>query len=222
MAKKALLMILDGYGIGNKGKGDVIFQTATPYMDSLFANYPNSQLQASGENVGLPDGQMGNSEVGHLNIGAGRIVYQDLVKINRACADGSILQNPEVVSAYEYAKKNGKGLHLMGLTSNGGVHSSLDHLFKLIEVAKEYGVQDKTFVHCFMDGRDTDPKSGKGFIEQLQGVCDANGAAIASIVGRFYAMDRDKRWERVKEAYDLLVEGKGKQATDMVQAMQES
>ena len=117
MAKKALLMILDGYGIGNKGKGDVIFQTATPYMDSLFANYPNSQLQASGENVGLPDGQMGNSEVGHLNIGAGRIVYQDLVKINRACADGSILQNPEVISAYEYAKKNGKGLHLMGLTS---------------------------------------------------------------------------------------------------------
>ena len=222
MAKKALLMILDGYGIGNKGKGDVIFQTETPYMDSLFANYPNSQLQASGENVGLPDGQMGNSEVGHLNIGAGRIVYQDLVKINRACADGSILKNPEVVSAYEYAKQNGKGLHLMGLTSNGGVHSSLDHLFKLIEVAKEYGIQDKTFVHCFMDGRDTDPKSGKGFIEQLQGVCNANGAAIASIVGRFYAMDRDKRWERVKEAYDLLVEGKGKQATDMVQAMQES
>ena len=222
MAKKALLMILDGYGIGNRGKGDVIFQTSTPYMDSLFANYPNSQLQASGENVGLPDGQMGNSEVGHLNIGAGRIVYQDLVKINRACADGSILKNPEVISAYEYAKNNGKKLHLMGLTSNGGVHSSLDHLFKLVEVAKEYGVQERTFVHCFMDGRDTDPKSGKGFIEQLQGVCQANGANIASIVGRFYAMDRDKRWERVKEAYDLLVEGKGKQATDMVQAMQES
>ena len=222
MAKKALLMILDGYGIGNRGKGDVIYQTSTPYMDSLFANYPNSQLQASGENVGLPDGQMGNSEVGHLNIGAGRIVYQDLVKINRACADGSILKNPEVISAYEYAKNNGKKLHLMGLTSNGGVHSSLDHLFKLVEVAKEYGVQERTFVHCFMDGRDTDPKSGKGFIEQLQGVCQANGANIASIVGRFYAMDRDKRWERVKEAYDLLVEGKGKQATDMVQAMQES
>ena len=222
MAKKALLMILDGYGIGNRGKGDVIFQTSTPYMDSLFANYPNSQLQASGENVGLPDGQMGNSEVGHLNIGAGRIVYQDLVKINRACTDGSILKNPEVISAYEYAKNNGKKLHLMGLTSNGGVHSSLDHLFKLVEVAKEYGVQERTFVHCFMDGRDTDPKSGKGFIEQLQGVCQANGANIASIVGRFYAMDRDKRWERVKEAYDLLVEGKGKQATDMVQAMQES
>lgn len=222
MAKKALLMILDGWGIGAHGKGDVIFQTPTPFMDSLSANYPNSQLLASGENVGLPDGQMGNSEVGHLNIGAGRIVYQDLVKINRACADGSILKNPEVVSAFSYAKETGKKVHLMGLTSNGGVHSSLDHLFKLIEIGKEYGVAANTFVHCFMDGRDTDPKSGKGFIEQLQQVCDANGAHIASIVGRFYAMDRDKRWERVKEAYDLLVEGKGKQATDMVQAMQES
>ena len=215
-------MILDGWGIGNHGAGDVIFQTATPFMDSLNNNYPHSQLLASGENVGLPDGQMGNSEVGHLNIGAGRIVYQDLVKINRACADGSILKNPEIVSAYSYAKENGKKLHLMGLTSNGGVHSSLDHLFKLIEIGKAYGLENQTFVHCFMDGRDTDPKSGKGFIEQLQGVCDANGAHIASIVGRFYAMDRDKRWERVKEAYDLLVEGKGKQATDMVQAMQES
>ena len=160
----------------------------------LNATYPHSQLLASGENVGLPDGQMGNSEVGHLNIGAGRIVYQDLVKINRACADGSILQNKEIVSAYSYAKETGKKLHLMGLTSTGGVHSSLDHLFKLIEIGKEYGVADNTYVHCFMDGRDTDPKSGKGFIEQLQGVCDANGAHIASVIGRFYAMDRDKRW----------------------------
>ena len=215
-------MILDGWGIGSHGKGDVIFNTPTPFLDSLNAKYPHSQLLASGENVGLPDGQMGNSEVGHLNIGAGRIVYQDLVKINRACADGSILQNPEIVRAYSYAKETGKKLHLMGLTSTGGVHSSLDHLFKLIEIGKEYGVAENTFVHCFMDGRDTDPKSGKGFIEQLQGVCDANGAHIANIIGRFYAMDRDKRWNRVKEAYDLLVEGKGKQATDMVQAMQES
>ena len=221
MGKKALLMILDGWGHGNHTKGDVIYSTPTPFMDSLYRDYPHSELQASGENVGLPDGQMGNSEVGHLNIGAGRIVYQDLVKINRACADGSILENPEVKAAYTYAKENGKALHLMGLTSDGGVHSSLDHLYKLIEIAKEYGLE-KTFVHCFMDGRDTDPKSGKGFIEQLQGVCNVNGAAIASIVGRFYAMDRDKRWERVKEAYDLLVNGKGKQATDMVQAMQES
>ena len=176
------------------------------------ANYPHSQLQASGENVGLPDGQMGNSEVGHLNIGAGRIVYQDLVKINRACADGSIMQNPEVVSAFTYAKENGKNIHFMGLTSNGGVHSSL---------AKEYGIEN-TFIHCFMDGRDTDPKSGKGFIEELTAHCAKSAGKIASIVGRFYAMDRDKRWERVKEAYDLLVNGTGKKATDMVQAMQES
>ncbi len=222
MAKKALLVILDGWGIGNKGKGDVIFNTPTPYIDSLWKNYPCSQLEASGENVGLPDGQMGNSEVGHLNIGAGRIVYQDLVKINRACADGSILKNKEIINAYEYAVKNGKDVHLMGLTSNGGVHSSLDHLFKLVEIGREYGINN-TFVHCFMDGRDTDPQSGKGFIEQLTAKCNEVGnAAIADIVGRFYAMDRDKRWERVKVAYDLIVGGIGKSADDMVVAMQES
>lgn len=219
MAKKALLMILDGWGIGSHGKGDVIFQTPTPYLDSLNANYPHSQLQASGENVGLPDGQMGNSEVGHLNIGAGRIVYQDLVKINRACADGSILQNPEIVSAYDYAKKNGKSIHLMGLTSTGGVHSSLDHLYKLIDIAKEYGIEN-TFVHCFMDGRDTDPKSGKGFIADLQKHCDATIGHIASIIGRFYAMDRDKRWNRIKIAYDQLVNGVGRKCTDMVEGVQ--
>ena len=221
MSKKALLMILDGWGIGDQGKDDVIFNTPTPYWDSLLATYPHSQLQASGENVGLPDGQMGNSEVGHLNIGAGRIVYQDLVKINRACADNSILKNPGIVSAFTYAKEKDKNVHFMGLTSNGGVHSSFDHLFKLCDIAKEYGV-DNTFVHCFMDGRDTDPKSGKGFIEQLTAHCEKSAGKIASIVGRFYAMDRDKRWERVKVAYDLLVNGEGKVATDMVQAMQES
>ena len=222
MAKKALLVILDGWGIGNKGKGDVIFNTPTPYIDSLWKNYPCSQSEASGENVGLPDGQMGNSEVGHLNIGAGRIVYQDLVKINRACADGSILKNKEIINAYEYAVKNGKDVHLMGLTSNGGVHSSLDHLFKLVEIGREYGINN-TFVHCFMDGRDTDPQSGKGFIEQLTAKCNEVGnAAIADIVGRFYAMDRDKRWERIKVAYDLIVGGIGKSADDMVVAMQES
>ena len=221
MSKKALLIICDGWGIGDKGKDDVIFNTPTPYWDELLKTYPASQLQASGENVGLPDGQMGNSEVGHLNIGAGRIVYQDLVKINRACADNSIMKNPEIVSAFSYAKENGKNIHFMGLTSNGGVHSSFDHLFKLCDIAKEYGLEN-TFIHCFMDGRDTDPKSGKGFIEQLTAHCEQSAGKIASIVGRFYAMDRDKRWERVKEAYDLLVEGKGKQAADMVQAMQES
>ena len=210
-------MILDGWGFGNQGKGDVIFNTPTPYWDYLMSTYPHSQLQASGENVGLPDGQMGNSEVGHLNIGAGRVVYQDLVKINRACADNSILQNKEIVAAYSYAKENGKNLHLMGLTSDGGVHSSLDHLFKLIDIAGEYGIEN-TYVHCFMDGRDTDPKSGAGFIGQLV----EHNAKIASIIGRYYAMDRDKRWERVKVAYDLLVNGEGKKAADMVKAVEES
>ena len=214
-------MILDGWGIGKHGVGDVIYNTPTPYLDYLCAVSPHAELQASGEDVGLPDGQMGNSEVGHLNIGAGRVVYQDLVKINRACKDGSILENPGIVAAYSYARDHGKKLHLMGLTSDGGVHSSLEHLFKLIEISKTYGLKN-TYVHCFMDGRDTDPKSGAGFIQQVKDACDANGAHIASIVGRFYAMDRDKRWERVKEAYDLLVEGKGKQASDMVKAMEES
>ena len=195
-------MILDGWGMGNHGKGDVIFNTPTPYMDYLAQNYLMSQLQASGENVGLPDGQMGNSEVGHLNIGAGRIVYQDLVKINRACADGSILKNPEIVSAYEYAKQNGKSVHLMGLSSTGGGHSAWVNRFTLCGISKTYGIEH-TYVHCFMDGRDTDPKSGKGFIEQLQAECEKTGCVIASIIGRFYAMDRDKRGERLIEAYDL-------------------
>ena len=221
MAKKALLMILDGWGIGNHSKGDVIFQTPTPYWDYLMANYPHSQLQASGENVGLPDGQMGNSEVGHLNIGAGRVVYQDLVKINKSIADKTILNNDQIRQAYGYAKETGKALHLMGLTSDGGVHSSLDHLFALCDIAKTYGLE-KVYIHCFMDGRDTDPRSGKGFIEQVQEHCAKSAGVVASIIGRYYAMDRDKRWERVKVAYDLLVEGQGKQATDMVRAMQES
>ena len=221
MSKKALLMILDGWGIGDHGKDDVIFNTPTPYWDYLLKTYPHSQLQASGENVGLPDGQMGNSEVGHLNIGAGRVVYQDLVKINLACRDNSIMKNPEIVSAFTYAKENGKNIHFMGLTSDGGVHSSLDHLYKLCDISKEYGVEN-TYIHCFMDGRDTDPKSGKRFIEQLEAHCAKSAGKIASIIGRYYAMDRDKRWERVKEAYDLLVNGIGAKATDMVQAMQQS
>lgn len=221
MSKKALLMILDGWGIGDKGKEDVIYNTPTPYWDQLLANYPNSQLQASGEFVGLPDGQMGNSEVGHLNIGAGRIVYQDLVKINRACEDGSILENPEIKSAFSYAKKHGKSMHFMGLTSNGGVHSSLNHLYKLMDIAKEYDLKD-TFIHCFMDGRDTDPKSGKGFIKDILNHAEASTGKIASIIGRYYAMDRDKRWNRVKEAYDLLVDGVGTSANDLEMAMQDS
>ena len=219
-AKKALLVILDGWGIGDKSKGDVIYQTATPYMDYLYANYPHSELQASGEYVGLPDGQMGNSETGHLNIGAGRIVYQDLVRINRACADNSILKNSEVKSAFGYAKQSGKSVHLMGLTSTGGVHSSFGHLLKLIDIAKEYGIGN-CYLHCFMDGRDTDPRAGKGFIADLQKYVDEAGVgAIATIIGRYYAMDRDKHWDRIKLAYDLLVNGKGREVTDMVAGVQ--
>ena len=221
MGKKALLMILDGWGIGNHQKSDVIYSTPTPYWDSLIKNYPNSQLQASGENVGLPDGQMGNSEVGHLNIGAGRIVYQDLVKINKSIADKSILNNPEIKRAFEYARTTGKGLHMMGLTSNGGVHSSLEHLFALCDIAKEYDLKN-VYLHCFMDGRDTDPKSGKGFIAEVQDHCAKSAGVIASIIGRYYAMDRDKRWDRVKIAYDQLVNGEGAKFDDMVAAMEAS
>ena len=221
MSKKALLVICDGWGIGNHSKSDVIYNTPTPYWDSLLKNYPVSQLLASGENVGLPDGQMGNSEVGHLNIGAGRVVYQDLVKINIACRENKIQQNPEIIKAYSYAKDNNKNIHFLGLVSDGGVHSSLEHLFKLTDIAKDYGIS-KSFGHCFMYGRDTDPTSGKGFIEQLEAHLATTGGKIASIVGRYYAMDRDKRWERVKIAYDLLVNGTGKQAECMVTAMGES
>ena len=216
-------MILDGWGCGDHKKDDVIFNTPTPYWDSLLANYPHSQLQASGENVGLPDGQMGNSEVGHLNIGAGRIVYQDLVKINRACADNSIMQNKEVVSAFSYAKENGKNIHFMGLTSNGGVHSSFDHLFKLCDIAQEYGLNGRTFIHCFMDGRDVPPSSGKDFIVELQEKMQEIGVGeIATISGRYYAMDRDHNWDRVQKAYDAMVNGKGNQCPCAKQAMEDS
>ena len=221
MAHKALLIILDGWGIGKHDHANAIYNTPHPYYDYLVKTYPNSQLQASGENVGLPDGQMGNSEVGHLNIGGGRIVYQDLVKINNAIKSGSILENPEIKRAFEYCATTGQAMYVKGLTSTGGVHSSLDHLFALCDIAKKYNLK-KVYLHCFMDGRDTDPRSGKGFIEQVTAHCEKSAGVIASIIGRFYAMDRDHRWNRIKEAYDLLVEGKGKQATDMVEAMQQS
>ena len=221
MSKKALLIILDGYGIGDHQKDDAIFNTPTPYMDRLVRDFPHSQLQASGEDVGLPDGQMGNSEVGHLNIGAGRVVYQDLVKINRAIADGSFATNPEIVEAFTYARNNNVPVHFMGLTSAGGVHSSLDHLYALCDTAKGYGL-DKVFIHAFMDGRDTDPRSGAGFLREVQEHCANSAGVIASVIGRYYAMDRDKRWERLKEAYNLLVYGEGKHADDMVKAVEES
>lgn len=222
MANKVLLMILDGWGIGDHGHDDVVYCAHPEYITGLGQKYPHAQLRTDGENVGLPNGQMGNSEVGHLNIGAGRVVYQDLVKINMACRDNSILKNPEIVKAFTYAKESGKQVHFMGLLSNGGVHSSLDHVLKLCDIAKEYGVSDRTFVHCFMDGRDTDPHSGKGFVETLENHLKVSGGKIASIVGRYYAMDRDKRWERVKEAYDLLVNGVGEAASDPVAAVQKS
>ena len=220
VGKKVLLIILDGWGIGDKGKDDVISQTTTPYMDYLAASFPHSQLQASGEYVGLPDGQMGNSETGHLNIGAGRVVYQDLVKINRACDDNSILENPEIKAAYSYAKSSGKSLHLMGLTSTGGVHSSLDHLKKLIDIAALYGISN-CCVHCFIDGRDTDPMAGKGFIIDLQQHMQTAGTGVvATVIGRYYAMDRDKHWDRIKLAYDLIVNGKGREQDDIVAGVQ--
>ena len=218
---KVLLMILDGWGIGNHSKGDVVWSAHPVYLNGLAEHYPHAQLRTDGENVGLPDGQMGNSEVGHLNIGAGRVVYQDLVKINRAIRDNSIMENPEIKAAFTYAREKGVRVHFMGLVSDGGVHSSLDHLFKLCDIAQEYGIHD-AFVHCFMDGRDTDPKSGKGFIEQLQRHIYGTNVKIASIIGRYYAMDRDKRWERIKVAYDQLVNGVGEKSTDLVATVRKS
>ncbi len=214
-------MILDGWGIGNHSKGDVVYTARPEYINSLSERYPHAQLRTDGENVGLPDGQMGNSEVGHLNIGAGRVVYQDLVKINRASRDNSIMQNPEIVAAFEYAKKSGVQVHFMGLVSDGGVHSSLEHLFKLCDISEAYGIE-KCFVHCFMDGRDTDPMGGRGYLVKLQEHIARTNVKIASVIGRYYAMDRDKRWERIKIAYDLLVHGTGGKSTDVVGSVIES
>ena len=221
MDKKVLLMILDGWGEGRQDESNVIYTQGAPYIEGLRKQYPMSTLKACGEAVGLPEGQMGNSEVGHLNLGAGRVVYQDLVKINIAAREHKFLQNPEIKAAYDYVKANNKQLHLMGLASMGGVHSSLEHVYEFLNVAKEYGLED-VFVHCFMDGRDTDPKSGKGFVEALEAKMAESTGKVATVCGRFYAMDRDKRWERVKEAYDLLVEGKGVYATSATEAIQAS
>ena len=219
--KRVLLMILDGWGVGKHDHSDAIGSTPTPNITELASNNPRALLYTSGENVGLPDGQMGNSEVGHLNIGAGRVVYQDLVKINRACREHSIAQNPEIVKAFNYAKENGKQVHFMGLVSNGGVHSSLDHEFALWDLSNEFGIEN-SFVHCFMDGRDTDPKSGKGFIGELQNHMKQSTGKIASVIGRYYAMDRDSRWERITEAYDMLVNGEGTTVTDAEAGVQAS
>lgn len=201
-------MILDGWGEGKKDRTNAIYTAGQPHIDTIRKQYPNSTLSASGQDVGLPEGQMGNSEVGHLNLGAGRIVYQDLVKINRACRDGSIRENKEVKGVYQYTKHSGKALHLMGLVSDGGVHSSMEHLFAFLDIAKEYDLS-KVYVHCLMDGRDTDPRSGLGFVEQLQEHLDKTTGKIATVIGRYYTMDRDKRWDRIKVGYDLAVHGIG-------------
>ncbi len=218
---KVLLMILDGWGIGDGSKADVIASVPTPNLHRLSKKYPNSRLHTSGEDVGLPEGQMGNSEVGHLNIGAGRIIYQDLVKINVECKTGAIRRNQVLIDAFTYAKNNGKQVHFFGLLSDGGVHSLDKHLYTLCDMTKEYGIRN-VFIHGFGDGRDTDPRSGVGYMKNLLNHLKGSNGRVASFVGRYYAMDRDKRWERIKEAYDLIVNGIGKKTTDIVAAMQES
>jgi 2,3-bisphosphoglycerate-independent phosphoglycerate mutase len=212
---------MDGWGEGAKTKANAIYNANTPFVDSLYKNYPHSHLLTSGENVGLPEGQMGNSEVGHLNIGAGRIVYQDLVKINLAIKDGSFHKHPVILDAINYAKKNNKKLHLMGLVSDGGVHSHINHLKALCDVTKEQQL-DNVFMHCFTDGRDTDPKSGLRFVKDLENHLKTSSGKIASVIGRYYAMDRDKRWERVKLAYDLLVKREGKNFKTAAEGIQNS
>jgi 2,3-bisphosphoglycerate-independent phosphoglycerate mutase len=219
--KKTLLMILDGWGIGDGSRADVISQVPTPNITYYTQNFPSSRLHASGEDVGLPDGQMGNSEVGHMNLGAGRIIYQDLVKINKECKTGEIRNNKELVDAFSYARDNYKQVHFMGLLSDGGVHSLDRHLYYLCDMTKEYGLT-KVFIHGFGDGRDTDPRSGVGYMKNLLRHLETSNGKVASFIGRYYAMDRDKRWERIKEAYDLLVSGAGTPTTDIVKAMQES
>ena len=218
---KTALIILDGWGIGAGDTTDAIAQAKTPFIDSLFSNSPHAQLLTDGENVGLPKGQMGNSEVGHLNIGAGRIVYQDLLRIDRAVADGSLASNPVLQSAFAAAAVPGKRLHLLGLLGNGGVHAMQSHLVALCKMASAAGLKD-VFIHGFTDGRDTDPKSGLPAIQQLEKDIAGTTARIATLCGRYYAMDRDKRWERVRKAYDLLVHGTGTQSPSATWAMEES
>jgi len=219
--KKVALIILDGWGFGDKSSSDAIYNANTPFFDNCLKQYPYSTLKTSGEDVGLPAGQMGNSEVGHLNIGAGRIVYQDFAKINKACADNSIAENEVLKAAFQHAKDNKVALHFMGLVSDGGIHSHQKHLYKLCDLAQENEVEE-VFVHAFTDGRDCDPKSGKGQLEQLENHLTNSAGELVSVVGRYYAMDRDNRWERVKLAYDLMLNGTGEKSTDLVESMQTS
>tara|TARA_R110002072_G_scaffold282761_1_gene445792 strand:- start:11133 stop:12656 length:1524 start_codon:yes stop_codon:yes gene_type:complete len=221
MTKNIGLIILDGWGIGDRSKSDAIYNSHTPFMDSLLKNYPNATLGTSGENVGLPDGQMGNSEVGHLNIGAGRIVYQELTRINKSIRDGSFFGNSVLKSAFKKAETDGVDLHLFGLVSKGGVHSSQEHLYALCEMAQNYKIEN-VLIHAFTDGRDCDPKSGLGFIQELEGEIAGTNVKIATVTGRYFAMDRDNRWERIKKAYDVMVNGEGEKFNSASDAINES
>jgi 2,3-bisphosphoglycerate-independent phosphoglycerate mutase len=221
MNKKVILMILDGWGKSPDPKVSAIDNANVPFINSLYKKYPNAQLRTDGLNVGLPEGQMGNSEVGHMNLGAGRIVYQDLAKINLAVAHKTMSQEQPLIDAFQYAKANNKAVHFLGLVSDGGVHSHTSHLRSLIDVSQDFGLE-KVYVHAFTDGRDVDPKSGKKYIEDLENYIKNSTIKIASVVGRYYAMDRDKRWERVKLAYDLIVNGIGKHTVNLADSIAES
>ncbi|MGB4775067.1 MAG: 2,3-bisphosphoglycerate-independent phosphoglycerate mutase [Daejeonella sp.] len=219
--KKAILLILDGWGYGKHDQSDAISQAKTPFFNYLIANYPNSKLEASGEAVGLPAGQMGNSEVGHMNLGAGRVVYQELGRINKAVKDHELSHNLVLKNAFDYAKENNKQVHFIGLVSDGGVHSHINHLKGLCDAAKENEVKN-VFIHAFLDGRDTDPNSGLGFINQLEEHLNHSTGIVASAIGRYYAMDRDNRWERVKKAYDLMIHGIGRKTKSIPDAIRSS
>ena len=221
MGRKVAVIIMDGWGHGSQPERSAIAQANVPFINSLYNKYSHSELITFGENVGLPDGQMGNSEVGHLNIGAGRVVYQELMKVNMAIRSGELAKNPKLLNAIKYAKDNKKPLHLIGLVSDGGVHSHTSHLKAICDIAKANGLGD-VFIHAFTDGRDTDPKSGIGFITDLQNFLKNSVGSIASICGRYYAMDRDNRWERVKVAYDLLVKGEGVKTQDVMKSISDS
>ena len=222
MSKKSVLVIMDGFGLAPDGNGNAIYQAKTPNLDALFQKYPKSKLSASGLDVGLPDGQMGNSEVGHTNIGAGRVVFQDLPKISKEIEEGKFFKNEAYVNALKAAKENGKSVHVMGLLSSGGVHSHINHIFAMLDMAKQFEIEH-VYVHCFMDGRDMAPDSGLGFVKQMHEKCQQVGnAKIATISGRFYAMDRDKRWDRLETAYNAIVCGEGVKESDPVKAIQDS
>ena len=222
MANKLALLILDGFGIGEPNHGNAIYMAETPRLDALFTHSPVTHLSASGLDVGLPDGQMGNSEVGHTNIGAGRVVFQDLPKISRDIETGAFFENPAYIAAMDGAKADGKALHVLGLLSDGGVHSHIDHIFACLDMAKRRGVE-RVYVHAFLDGRDVSPQSGEGFVRRLAEKCEALGnARIATVCGRFYAMDRDKRWDRVEAAYNAMVCGEAPFAPDPIKAVADS